>query len=143
MKGKALAVCIVSILFLENKAHAQYDDSPGSQYTDWAIGQICRVAGQGVTVGQATGLLPSMIMGGQYATVAAMQDFQRVSRMNLAQMKNLTINISNGVLRTCPNNIGRSEYDSMLREQNYFNRTGNVCTQWEGGTTEGRCLNDM
>ena len=141
MKAKRLllALTISAFQFIPTNAHAQYDDTPGAQFKAWAINQACRLGGEGVNMNQALGMIPTMILG-SYATLAAQQDFMRMQGMGKDKIKNISINISYGVITTCPNNIGKSVYDSLIREVDYYKSTGNICTKFQQAYAQGQCL---
>ena len=96
------------------------------------------MAGEGVTVSQGLSMTPMMALGPR-GSIGAMRDLQAMSQMSKDRLNNIEINIVNRVISSCPNSIGRTEYDTLIREVNYYKSTGKLCAQWERAYAQGNC----
>ena len=91
---------------------AQYDDTPGARYSQWAVGAVCRMMANGVTFMQAFNMLTPMLMGGK-APLGAMQDYLAMSNSKNIYSEKSGFIITKGAINTCPNNFGRTEYNNV------------------------------
>ena len=139
MKKILFGVVGISFALIGYSANAQFDDSIGAQYKKWATSEMCRMGGEGVTMMQAHKLVPMMAMGGK-APLRVLQDVQRMLQLDQSAMENIDINILNNVYHSCPNRIGRSEYDMIKREVDYYKSSGSICKEWQFAYAKGSCL---
>lgn len=89
--GRRSFFVIGMISMFNLSALAQYDDSPGVVYSNWYVGQICRMTGEGASITQSFSLVPLMLMlnSNRYYNLRAAQDYMRFSNLE-ENTKNIT-----------------------------------------------------
>jgi len=140
--GRRSFFVIGMISMFNLSALAQYDDSPGVVYSNWYVGQICRMTGEGASITQSFSLVPLILMSNsnRYYNLRAAQDYMRFSNLEENTKKYYFNKILEYTLKSCPNNIARSEFDEIKALTSYFNKYKKVCTEFDGSKT--KCLKE-
>ena len=84
-KAGRRSLFVIGLISIFNvSALAQYDDTPGIVYSNWAVGQICRMTGGGASIAQSFGLVPMMLMSNSnpYYNLRAAQDYMRFNNLD-------------------------------------------------------------
>ncbi|MCP9905155.1 hypothetical protein KBY85_13565 [Cyanobium sp. BA5m-10] len=142
-KAGRRSLFVIGLISMFNlSALAQYDDTPGVVYSNWAVGQICRMTGGGASIAQSFGLVPMMLMSNSnpYYNLRAAQDYMRFNNLDENTKKYYLMKIFEYTLKSCPNNIARSEFNELKALTSYYNKYKKICAEFDGSKT--KCLKE-
>lgn len=144
-KVRSCSLFVIGMISVFNlSALAQYDDTPGVYYSNWAVSQVCRMtADRTVSIAQANRLIIVILMSynNPYYNAKAAQDYLRFLDLDKKTKLYYVFKILESTLKSCPNNIARTEFNGIKLVVSYYNTYKKACTRFNDSST--KCLEDQ